>query len=1131
MDIILPNVRLQDEQKFLDCAAKFNYDAFQAQMFVFCTNQSDVDAYPLMGDDRLQQLIYAWDTCDVHNRECITEELEHMLKVLAHHTLQLWFGEEWKYSVGSLKRMLLFFLNKGCSALMQVKGLCGIDWHYLLNLQAAPWRLPYLQQLFINLRRNKKQEIEHDVPAATAEDVTYYQQEPLYLIILRLIKLFDAGNWEAVKQLSLRVLSAWLQLHATSSAQCLQQDKNITLVAHLYLMTVFGADDNAGFKIDNLMYNIRFYMRGLQEQPCVELLSYTPALLIAHICVLLGLGKHSFFEQIVFKQFSLNLVHPFAVALEAYASYVLGNQLLELMALNEHDFMAQFEQFKQLMQHYVNQRELSEQFLFNELQKQEAQRNSHCLPHVVKLNLNFQHLICKGNRASNIGNYKNCDDDEKPMLVPEADDELDRQIDPIFQNVPYNAQVLDFVYKLLSQRSHRGWQFAKIALLLKIIGQKLNTIEVWRYHPGLTTQFMLNLELKLADSYADLAKVFHEHAFMEAEFWLTAFYLHPTRANYIEVKRCSRIKTKRLEEDEPMPSRPSRCFKIENAKYELLSSTIDVDEIVAVTNHYDAVTDYDAVLRILQALRLPRSIVKDLLTVAFLPRNKRYSWALDWSTLQERCEALLKSPELKRKFVALNMAEASDGLKFLKIDYAKYKNRPQLDYGSIEQGYEAAANMPEEHEEQPAPELDAEAAREKAALERKRKRSKFWDEVSEDDEEEEQQQTDEEEDYYTGAGRRTRVRAAAVVANAMISDMERAMRSGRVQTSAEQAEELQVEDAPPLPAAEPEQPKRRFGELLQACAKVNNTTSGFSAITDIWNCDKQELQHIEADDCMFMESRGLMAKFMQLQEKKEQQQLDQPLDESSEASSSTSMTALHGEDSASDSASGVSKALRPTTVLTIATEGLQQPVTTTTSEVETITATEGESEEERRVQTITTIDAAKLAAECLTRQLEIRLKKLTSQDIEQLRGLRVLIKRTNFESYYKAKAEEATTPPTEEARTRLVALGRPRMKQLQRLKPNQSDSSSSTETEDKVKACPASQRRKRVLKAQQASKSIKQLKRKRPRHITADVIELSSDSLSSSLSPLPLNMPVTVTVHSHYAHLDDPLYEEEIVPF
>ncbi|XP_023179341.2 uncharacterized protein LOC111605178 isoform X2 [Drosophila hydei] len=868
MDIILPEQ--YNEQKFLECASRIQYDEFNAKMLAFFSSCSDVDVYQLIPDDRILQLIYGWDACHLHSRDSITEELGHIVRLLAHHTLQLWFSQEWMGCSETLKRILLHYLNKGHKVFNKIKGLCDIDWQYILNYQMSPWRLPYLQQLFANLQQNKHHVIEHAVPPATAEDITFLMQERLHLIILRLLKLFDAGSWEAVKQLSLRVLAAWLKCYPRICAERLPSEQtSIVLVAHLYLLTVFVADDNRGYIIDNMMYNIRFYAQSMQETSNAEAMGYTPARLIAQICVRLGLGKDGFFEHIVFKKFNLNLVTSFAVMLEAYTSYVLGNQLLELMALNEHDFMAHIAQFKVLMHRYVEERENSERFLLNELQKLECQRNSHALPHTVNLNLNYQQQICKGNRASNIGNYKNCDDDEKPLL--DVDEELDRQIDPVFQNVPNNEDVLDFVYNLLAQRKFRGWQFAKIALLLKIIGQKLNTIEVWRYHPGLTTQFMLNLEHKLSDNYADLAKVFTEHGFMEAEFWLTAFYLHPTRSSYCEVKRCSRIKKKRKDEEEVVSSKTgARTDKLDHIKYELLSSTIDVDEIVAITNHNAPVADYDPVSKALQTLRLPRSILKDLLTVAFQPRNKRYSWALEWNTLHERCSTLLKSTDLKRKFVALNMAEANDSLKYLKIDYEKYKNRPQLDYGTIEEGYENAVNTAEADGDLSADEDDEaqKTDRDKTGRDRKRHRIpiKFWKEVSED-EEEEDQESDESEAYYTGSGRRTRIRAAALMANTMITDMDRAMRSGRRSPVADAAAEqstLEAGTSKPQPE-ESIVPKRSISELLQSQAKYTNETSGFKAFADIWSIEKVDQLNVRVDDNVLMESNSLLSKFKSLQ--------------------------------------------------------------------------------------------------------------------------------------------------------------------------------------------------------------------------------------------------------------------------
>ncbi|XP_022215440.2 uncharacterized protein LOC111069610 isoform X2 [Drosophila obscura] len=883
MEVILP-LELHNGQKFLDCASKLEYDEFSAKMFVFCTESSDVDVFELMGNQRLMQLIYGWEVCQLPNIDGVPEDsLRHVVQVQAHHSLHLLFSQEWMSCSEGLKRMLLYYLNKATSSFAQIEELSKIDWPYILKFQGRPWRVPYLQQLFANLRQNKHHTIEHSVLAATHEDVTFLQQEKLNLILLRLIQLFNAGNFEALKQLSLRVLAAWLNCNADASFESLAHDQTaITLVGHLYLLTIFVMDENRGYAIDNMMYNIRFYALSMQEAPAAESINFTPARLIAQVCVRLRLSKSGFFEQIVFKKFKLNLVTSFAVMLEAYTSYVLGNQLLELMALNEHDFLTHLPHFRVLMYRYVEERENSETFLLNELQKLESQRNSHAKPYTVNLNLNYQQQICKGNRASNIGNYKNCDDDEKPQA--DVDEEMDRQIDPVFQNVPNNEEVLDFVYKLLAEREFPGWQFAKIALLLKIIGQQLNAIEIWRYHPGLTTDFMLNLEHKLSNNYADLAKVFSDHGFMEAEFWLTAFYLHPTANNYNEVKRCSRIKKKRFIDDEwaAAETGPGAGGTTQNAfsiKYELLSSTIDVDEIVTITNHNAPVGDYEPIYKALQALRLPRSFIKDLLTVIFQPRNKRYSWALEWSTLHERCNALLKSKDLKNKFVALNMAEANDRLEFLTIDYAKYKDRPQLDYGTIEEGYENAANLAEAEAEVSADEKEEEPKQPK----KRKPPRKFWDEVISEDEDEEEVASDESEAYYTGTGRRTRIRAAAMVANAMLSDMDRSMRSGRrsppttssaahsepeeeSQTEREREPEPMAESVSepaksPSPEAAMNPEKRSFGDLLDTRTKFSNETSGFKAFADIWSFEKEELQDVASDSNGLRECSSVLSKF------------------------------------------------------------------------------------------------------------------------------------------------------------------------------------------------------------------------------------------------------------------------------
>ncbi|EDW46145.1 GM13392 [Drosophila sechellia] len=728
MDIIFSQ-DVHDEQKFLDCAEKLKYNEFWAKMFVLYNKRSDGDVFELMPDDRLTQLLYGWGVCHlpIRDSESLKDpELCHMVRVLLYHSL-------------------LMCLNKAVPAFRQIGDLPNINWSYVLQLQTQPWSLPYLEQLFLNLNLNKQDAIEYTVQEASEEDVAFLMQEGVSLALLRLVQLFNAGNFEAVNQLALRMLGAWLKIHHNAPLVSFEGDENtITLIGHLYLLAAFVRDDKQGYVIDHLMTDIRFYVQISAGLSIPSGISYTPSRLIAEVCVRLRFEKNGFFEKIGFRKFKLSLATSFAVILDAYSSYVLGNLLMDLQALNEHDFLEHLPQYKKLMNRYVEERESSERFLLNELKKMEQQRNSSTKPHVVDLNLNYQQHIGKGNRASNINNY-NWDDDE--------------EIQP---QVPNNEEVLSYVYKLLAERDFSGWRFAKIALLLKIIGQQINALEIWRYHSGLTVDFMLDLEQKMSASYADLAKLFSDHGFMEAEFWLTAFYLHPTSSNYNEVKRCSWAMKNRQEEGGLPAPAPS------NVKYELLSSTIDVHQIMTITNHEDPVSDYDNINKSLKALRLPSHMTKDLLNVVFQPRNKQYSWALDWHTLHERCDALLKSQELKRKFVSLYMAESCDDLKYLQIDYAKYRNRPQLDYGTIEEGYENATNLSnEEGEAEPTQAVDDKAEKAKEQKKRHAQR-KFWYEVSEDEEE---AASSDSEPCYSGNGRRTGMRAAAIAAKAKLFKM------------------------------------------------------------------------------------------------------------------------------------------------------------------------------------------------------------------------------------------------------------------------------------------------------------------------------------------------------------------------
>jgi len=52
------------------------------------------------------------------------------------------------------------------------------------------------------------------------------------------------------------MLAAWLKAHENVPFESIEQDQNtITLVGHLYLLTIFVRDENRGYVIDNLVGN------------------------------------------------------------------------------------------------------------------------------------------------------------------------------------------------------------------------------------------------------------------------------------------------------------------------------------------------------------------------------------------------------------------------------------------------------------------------------------------------------------------------------------------------------------------------------------------------------------------------------------------------------------------------------------------------------------------------------------------------------------------------------------------------------------------------------------------------------------------------------------------------------------
>lgn len=215
------------------------------------------------------------------------------------------------------------------------------------------------------------------------------------------------------------------------------------------------------------IYNIRFYNQGFQTSYAMDTMKYTPARFIALTCLHLRLQKREFFDFFLWNSFDTSPVNLFGVVSQAYKSYLLGNILMELNQMNDDDFAANIALYKRLMNAYVNEREKSELFIANELHKVESQRYAHNVIQSVPNMTDFKSKICKGNRMSNIGNYENADDvdvgnvdkmTENLVSEGEAKAEADKskdddlRVDPIFQNIPNNEEILYYVHEVLSKK-------------------------------------------------------------------------------------------------------------------------------------------------------------------------------------------------------------------------------------------------------------------------------------------------------------------------------------------------------------------------------------------------------------------------------------------------------------------------------------------------------------------------------------------------------------------------------------------------------------------------------------------------------------------------------------------------------
>ncbi|XP_055841548.1 uncharacterized protein LOC129908808 [Episyrphus balteatus] len=122
--------------------------------------------------------------------------------------------------------------------------------------------------------------------------------------------------------------------------------------------------------------------------------------------------------------------------------------------------------------------------------------------------------------------------------------------------------------------------------------------------------------------------------------------------------------------------------------FALMNSVTDTEELMKFTNYDEAFEQYTELSKILTCVKLNNTCCEDLLTLLIAPRYKRLTWAVCWKKLKKRCRIILTKDNKKRELVEQSMADANDRLTHLNIDYEKYKDKPQIDYGTIEGGYE-----------------------------------------------------------------------------------------------------------------------------------------------------------------------------------------------------------------------------------------------------------------------------------------------------------------------------------------------------------------------------------------------------------------------------------------------------------
>lgn len=135
--------------------------------------QSDLDIFPKMHDERINMLIYGWELCEDYKQKLspdeweLPEEMEVMLKLLVPWSMDIWFSKEWDKCKYYLKNGLIHCLNRARDLLMRMPDMMQINWDFLLLYNLKPWNVLYLK----NLTVTKEKTLENGAQSIETEEL------------------------------------------------------------------------------------------------------------------------------------------------------------------------------------------------------------------------------------------------------------------------------------------------------------------------------------------------------------------------------------------------------------------------------------------------------------------------------------------------------------------------------------------------------------------------------------------------------------------------------------------------------------------------------------------------------------------------------------------------------------------------------------------------------------------------------------------------------------------------------------------------------------------------------------------------------------------------------------------------